>query len=153
MARNAICKKTNIDGAVQFDWADGEQTTVRIDDFSDEMQHEFILHGMRQKFGDSYADADSISQARAQFTDAVQAVLGGNWNKRVIGVGITDLSNVISDLTGRSRAECLETLQAMPEDDVKALKKRKDVKAALARIRADRLSSATGEEEAIAIFD
>ena len=152
MARNSVCKKTKIEGGVIFDFANGEQVTTMFNDFPVNMQVEFGLHGISQKLGDSYADADDINSAVALFKDCLTSIMDSNWNKRTTGVLIVDLANVVASITGKTPAEALDKIKELSDDDVKALKKRKDVASGMARLKADRLASGVGSEEAIDIF-
>jgi hypothetical protein len=68
--------------AVRWYFADGASATVGLDSFGEEMRLAFALHGISQKFGDSYASATTVQEAREAFDGLYGQVMNGEWEKR-----------------------------------------------------------------------
>lgn len=67
---------------VRWYFADGESATVGLDYFNEEMRLAFALHGISQKFGDAYASATTVQEAREAFDALYGQVMNGEWEKR-----------------------------------------------------------------------
>lgn len=123
------------------------------------MAYRLMLHGASQKIGDSYAQAkaqtDPLSYAKAMVKDTIAQVYAGEW--RVNGAGgprVNELAIAISRATG----EALEgedgtaaMVALMSDDEKKVWREKPAIKAALARIRAEKaLKAAEAAEKAAA---
>ena len=89
MARNAIAKVTwsEDEQSLLFVFANGKEYNVHVADFPEGLYDSFRLHGMEQKFRDSYAGAKSVDDAIAAFRATVDTCKLGDWGKRREGAG------------------------------------------------------------------
>lgn len=67
---------------VRWYFADGASATVELDSFNEELQLAFALHGISQKFGDVYASATTVTEARNAFDDLYDQLMNGDWEKK-----------------------------------------------------------------------
>lgn len=67
---------------VRWYFADGSSATVGLDYFKDELRLAFALHGISQKFGDAYASATTVKEAREAFDDLYDQMQNGDWEKK-----------------------------------------------------------------------
>lgn len=67
---------------VRWYFANGASATVELDSFNADLQLAFALHGISQKFGDSYASATTVTEARSAFDDLYDQLMNGDWEKR-----------------------------------------------------------------------
>lgn len=136
-----IAKKVLVDGGVRFEFADGSEMVAKLRDLPQEIVDRLAIHGLSQKIGDSYAGANdkgwSVADCRDQALNVLNNLIDGVFNA---GGGSTGgiLAEAVAALTGKDLDEVREVIRAMSEDQVKALRKRVDVKAEVARIQAER---------------
>lgn len=156
MAREKIASKTivrenELPTNVVILFQDGRRVDVSLNDIPSHIQRELIAHGLSQKLGDSYAGAKgNTSAAFAECSSVAEALLKGEWNRRGTGTGGI-LAEAIARLTQQALEEVQAVLADMDEETKKELMKRKDVKAMIAIIRAERakaqLNNATPDDE------
>lgn len=111
-----------------------------------------LLHGVSQKGGDSYAAAKSqpnpLAWAQEQVKETIAAILGGTWNTGRSGDGAARVSILARALhaikIAAGQESTVQEVQAYLDElekqedgkaQIAALKEKKAVKAALARIR------------------
>lgn len=68
--------------SVRWYFADGASATVCLDYFNEEIRLAFALHGISQKFGDAYASATTVQEAREAFDALYGQVMNGEWEKK-----------------------------------------------------------------------
>lgn len=140
---------------VRFDFADGKTIEVNLDSFSDTMQRHFSLHGIAQKLGDSYANAESFAQAFNRFETLLAQLRQGIWNigrQSSGGIWVEALQRA----TGSSFDDCLAKWDSLTKTAKADLKKHPKVRAAHAEITAERAKAeldAIGEDAAADDFD
>jgi len=150
--RNSIASKLvgRVEGkpdAVEITFTDGRSVYVDLDELPDGIRLELLAHGLSQKLGDSYASAKgNIDFAYAECSGVAEALMKGEWNRRGAGVGGL-LAQAIANLTGKVLADVMTALADMDGDVKTALKKRKDIKAEMAKISAERAAAQVGEGE------
>lgn len=81
MARQKVATAKTTGDVIVFTFATGEIREINASKFSPEMQHAAMLHGFKQKFGDSYAGL-MAEEAVPVFDATVANVMGNEWNKR-----------------------------------------------------------------------
>jgi hypothetical protein len=132
--------------AVVIRFTDGREVSLNLSDINQELRTYAALHGLNQKLGDSYAGAESIDEAFSNASDVAQSLREGEWNRKG-GYGGGDLAQAISNLTGKDLAEVIEVLGKMNDEARKAIRKRKDVAAEIAKIQAERKAAAAESSE------
>lgn len=131
------------DKAVEFTFKDKEPIAVRLEDFSPEVQLHFALHGMSQKFGDSYSSAKGdVEVAMKSFNATLEQLKAGDW-RAARGEGdakprTTELAAALARIKGIDVAEVAKALDAMPEEKRKELRSNDRVKATIAVLRAEK---------------
>ena len=77
-------KKVNLDaGHVTFSFANGKTETVGINEPGiDGLLAQLALHGLSQKLGDSYASAQTVEDAYAEFMATAGVLRRGEWSER-----------------------------------------------------------------------
>jgi hypothetical protein len=137
---------------VVITFADGRTVELTFAKLSEEIIAELAAHGAGQKLGDSYSGCGgNVDYAFAECSSVAETLLAGQWNRRGSVSGI--LAEAIAKLTGKPEAEVTAHLATTDADTKDALKKRKDVKAMMAQIRADRLKKSATEPDGDALAD
>lgn len=136
-----IANKVKGTSIVTFSFSDGQTVVADLTTFPEEIVMQLAVHGMSQKGGDSYASANDNGLTIADCADGVRDIIGnlasGVWSAAG-GSGSSINAEAMSRITGESLEACAEVIAAMDEDEVKALLKRADMKAMVARIKAER---------------
>lgn len=143
MAKNQICKKTPIPEkqAVEFAFANGVTHTISMADFQAEQQSQLGSYGISQKFGDSYAGAESPDEAVETFLATVEQVKSGEWTVRRGGGGaarITMLVEALARVTGKTEEEAQAKIATLDDDEKKDLRTHPQIAAVLEEIKLDR---------------
>lgn len=160
MARKMIAKRVYItDGgkekrsadptakALEFRWMDkdaGEASRFDMSELPDHIVRALAYHGLSQKLGDAFADADGDTEYARDAVAAVWAMLkDGDWSRRAEGNGgsaarPTILAAALAEVTGRDIADVVESLESKTKEEVAGYKKHPAVAAAMARIKAER---------------
>jgi hypothetical protein len=154
MARIASKAVVRVDGkatAVVIAFTDGRTVEVELADLTTTIQDELMCHGLSQKLGDSYSSAaGNIDFAFAECSSVAEALVKGDWNRRgEVGGGM--LVEALAALLKKTVGEVQTVLTDLDDDQKKALQKRTDVKAAIAKIKAERLALAAGDTDALDI--
>jgi hypothetical protein len=157
MAKRAnVCKKEILADSreVRFTFTGMAAVVVATDALADEVLEYAMLHGLAQKLGDSYSGAQTVEEARERF-DATLAVLeSGEWNGGRAATGGLWI-DAIADVQGIDREAALARWNELDEDKQAAIKKVPRVKAAYAKLaaeRAERAAAGTNAEELDDIF-
>lgn len=129
--------------AVDFTFADNEVITIKLEDFTPEVALHFALHGISQKFGDSYS---SVKGDVVKAKEAVQVLLAqlraGDW-RAARGEGeskprVGELAEAIARIKNLPVDQVSKSLEAATDDERKALRSNDRVKAVIAIIRAEK---------------
>ena len=131
-----IATKTKTETGVTFKFENGESVTVNLDDFEGDMIQKLAIHGVTQKLGDSYASAESVSEAVERFYGVFNALKAGDWNvgKSAATGGIW--VEALAQASGKTLEEAQELFASMGEEKQKAVKKHPEVKLAKLAITA-----------------
>ena len=136
---------------VTFDFADGTTVTTDLSEFPEAILDRLSLHGLSQKLGDSYAGAESITEAVQSVKELLTNLQAGNWNlggRSTGGIWI----EVLVRISGKSAEECAERFNALSEDEKKKLKKHPQVLLIKAEIEKERLLAAA-EKNPVEVLD
>ena len=139
-----ICKKTTLDNGVSFGFVDGEILTCALDDLSEDMVKKLALHGLSQKVGDSYSGAQTVSEAQQKARAVWESIKQGVWAaKAAAGGGI--LAEAVSRALGITLDDAMTRVNALSDDERKALRKHSAIDAAAAEINAEKKRAKAGD--------
>ena len=111
--KNEIAKKSYVDNegdekrsahvaatTIRFTFSDGTVTDILPSDLPENIVSCATLHGLSQKLGDSYAGAESVSDARESFDTMFERLQGGEWvaEKKAGGPRTSILVDAIAEL-------------------------------------------------------
>lgn len=150
MARINVAKKSVVadERKVSVVFSNGKAVEVGLADLSPEMVERLALHGLSQKLGDSYSGSGGDVMLAQGLCEATKdALLKGDWSQRGEGDGGM-LADALAELTGQDLTTVRAKVAELSKEQKEGLKKRKDVKAVMARIKAERLAKQVGDEEA-----
>lgn len=154
MAR--IASKTVGADAVTFAFANGQEVVAVLDELPNDIVRRLALHGLSQKVGDSYAGAESVTEAAAMAANVVSNLVAGLWAAKAARGG--KIVEAIHRALGVSLEDALAKWSVMDDGAKKAVKAHPDIKRALAEIEAERAAAlagaASGDAEDLgALFD
>ena len=98
------------------------------------------MHGLSQKVGDSYASAESVTEAAESARAQWDGLLGGEWATRS-GGGI--LAEALSRATGKELAECVDAVRRLDDKQKRKLSGDARILTAIAEIRKERAGGST----------
>ena len=129
--------------SVEFNFSDGTIRTVKLADFSKDIQLHYALHGISQKGGDAYASAKGdVAAAIASFDAVIAQLMSGEWRAaRAEGEAkprTTELAAAIARIKGQTIEEVSAALAAATEEQRKTLRSNERVKAVIAVLRAEK---------------
>ena len=131
-----IASKVMGEGFVRFEFADGEILQCNADEIRGDIVTRLMLHGISQKVGDSYAGAESITEARLMAQGVWNNLTSGVWALKAVRGG--KIVEALHRITGKPFDECLEKWAGMDEAGQKALRKHPDIKRVMAEMEAER---------------
>ena len=154
MAR--IAKKSVTTNGVLFSFVNGTELEPMLDGLDEGIIKSLAIHGLSQKIGDSYAGAESVEEAIAAANGVWENLKAGLWGAKVQRGG--KIVEALARATGQTFEACFEKWQGMDDKTQAAIRKHKDVKAALAGMEAARaaaLAEAAGDsgEDLGSLFD
>ena len=156
MAKKAT-KSISEDGSIlSFEFhEDGvDALSATITELDEEIIARLAMHGLSAKMGDSYAGVEKISECREAANRVWEDLVAKNWTTRVAGAGgprITQLAEALSRVAmGRGKEltvdQAVTAVDAMPDEQKKALRKVPAIKEAIAQIKIERLQAETSVE-------
>lgn len=128
---------------VEFAFKDAEPILVKLEDFPEDVQKHFALHGISQKLGDSYSSAKGdVAVAQTAFAATLEQLRNGEW-RAARGEGesrprSTELAAAIARIKGQPLEEVVANLASATDEQKKALRANERVKATIAVIRAEK---------------
>ena len=147
-----IASKVMGDGFVRFEFVDGEFLQCDAKEISGDIMTRLVLHGISQKVGDSYAGAESITEARMMAEGVWRNLVSGVWALKALRGG--KIVEALHRITGQDFEACLEKWSGMDEVAQKALRKHPDIKRVMAEMEAERARAlAENAEEATDLAD
>lgn len=130
-------------GVIAFKFEDGTEQTIDVNSLSEEVKFRLMVHGASQKIGDSYAGAKSepkpVEFAKTSVMETIKQLVDGLW--RVTSPGgprVTDLATAYAQVMGETLEAAVELVGTLNEEEVKALRAKPRIKAALLSIAATR---------------
>lgn len=128
-------------GTITFKFGHGEEIVVNANELTPDIQKHLMLHGLSQKLGDSYSDADGNSTvAVGMLKGVLEGLQKGVWTTRTPGEGKGGglLAEALSRATGKPLADCAKKVGEMDKDKRAALRKHASIAPILAKIEAER---------------
>lgn len=152
MARNNVAKKVVSEdrSTVRFEFTHGQTLDCMLSALPEEIKAELIVHGIKQKVGDSYAAVSDPAEAMTHAGKVWERLVAGDWRVAREGGGgqrITDLVKALSNVTGKSLDECIDVVDGLEKAQKSALRKHAQIAAELARISAERAAAKAAEAE------
>jgi|SRR6478736_1197487 len=141
----AKCAVTQTPNSAVFTFSTGSVVTAEYDKFSDEIKAKFLAYGVRQKLQDSYASKKDPKEAEEALIAQLERIYAGEWTQgRAAGTGgnTTKLVLALINITGKAQTEVEALLEALSEEQIKALRNKPVVAAELAKMRAEELAKA-----------
>jgi len=145
-----IAKKSKTDFGVLFQFADASNTVMNcpLEDLNEAMIRQLAIHGLSQKIGDSYASADTVSEAIVSAKSVWENLKKGDFNARAQGTGGV-VVEALARLKGIAVEDAMEAWNAADEEQQAAIRKNPRVKAMVDVIkgeRASKLVEGTGDD-------
>jgi hypothetical protein len=133
-------------GAREVRWyfANGSLVPIKLDRFTEELQLAFALHGISQKFGDAYASATTVQEAREAFDELHDQLQNGDWEKKRAGGKVKEEPLLVEALARiyQSTVEAVRPLvEAMKPAERRAMEADGEVARVILAIRAERTGS------------
>lgn len=142
MAKSKLFTIETVGEKLVVTYADKSMDELNVNELKDEIQQLALYHGLKQKLGDSAANAKGdLAFAKASIGGVIDALTGGDWNRRGGGTGGTLIIEAIARVKDITEAEAREKWTALSEEDQEAVKKADSIKAAMAAIRAERAAA------------
>ncbi|MHC4620530.1 MAG: hypothetical protein ACYTEQ_22510 [Planctomycetota bacterium] len=143
MARNNVAKKVVSEdrSKVSFEFTHGEALACSLADLPEEIRDELVIHGVKQKVGDSYCSVTDPAEAMVHAAKVWERLIAGDWKVAREGGGgqrITDLVKALSNVTGKELEECIDVVDGLEKAQKSALRKHAQIAAELAKISAER---------------
>lgn len=148
-----FCEKDNDGLVVSFKFGDGETMSLDLNELSDEVKEQLMIHGMFQKGGDSYAGASGdYAYAREQLAKIFANLQDGKFNAgREAGPAkpkVGELAMALAEIKGLDVAAVATSLEAADDEKVKSLRAHPAIKAKIAEIRARKAAEALAKAKA-----
>jgi len=141
MPKQQIAKKTvnQETGVVEFKFSNDNVLSIDVGTLSPEVTRRLALHGLSQKIGDSYAGAESVEDAYEVASEVAVMLRDGKWTERTAGEPRTSaLSEALAKVAGQTIEASKAVVDAMNDEQRKALRNHPQVKVAMAEIRAEK---------------
>lgn len=140
MSRTQVCKKVDLKDGARFEFANGNTHVVKLGDFSQEIQLQYAVNGVKQKLGDAYAGAlGNAVEAERRFLTVLNATKNGDWTVRgEAGPRVTVLAETLARAKGMDIEAAVEFVNGMDDDGKKRLRSHPAIKKASAAIRLER---------------
>lgn len=138
MAEKKVTTTVEAD-SITWEFSTGEKVTVKPADFKGGIQKHLLLHGLRQKLGDSYSGEDA-SKCHAIFSGVLKALKEERWTVRVAGGGprVSQLADALARVMKQPIELCTTKIASMTDEQKIATKKHPDIIAALAAIKLEK---------------
>lgn len=149
MARNEIASVETTETGIVFNFGANGTLACTVDQIPQHIRTRLMLHGLRQKVGDSYAGASAEAEknggtpgelAKQWASETFATLVAGEWSdKRAAGEGsISLLAAALAQMRGVEVARAIEFLNGKSKEDRQALRSNPKVAAVIAAITAAR---------------
>ena len=139
-------------GVCEFNFGDGEQIVVNVDELPADIQRQLTLHGMCQKGGDSYAGAKgNYAEAKANLRQVIANLASGSWGSAGEGEGkpkLGELSQAIARIKGIDLTVATAAVEKADDAKRKEWRAHPKIKAAIAQLRAEKAQAELDKAEA-----
>lgn len=146
-----IAEKVITKDGVDFKFSDGETVSVKLTDFPADTRERLMKHGLSQKGGDSWVNAESVGEARAMLLQVLGNLKKGIWASRAARGGI--VVEALARVANVPIEEALTRWAEKTEAEKKAYRAHPQVQKAIAEIMAERAAAKVKEAEDIAPLD
>lgn len=151
-----FCEKSVENGVAKFTFGNGTVLTLDPADLSADIQEDLMFHGALQKIGDSYAGAKgNYDEAVASARSVIEQLLAGEWKAaRAAGEAKprgTELASAIAQIKGIELAAAVAAVEAMSDEQRKAVRNHPKIKVVIAELRAAKLRKAADEASDLAL--
>lgn len=141
---------------VEFTLGDGRKLTFMNGDYDEALVERAMCHCTMQKIGDAASGFSKASDFHGAFL-AMEAVAdgleNGLWARRA-STGTADIVAALANLTSKSMSEAQEVVDKLDEDTLKKLKADPNMKAEIARLKAERAAAqVSGSFDPSSLFD
>jgi hypothetical protein len=131
-------KVTQKDGnTLVWEFGTGNTFDVNVEEFSEAVRHQAMLHGLKQKLSDCYSGSAGAAEAERVFKEQKASLANGTWNAgRSSSGGIW--VEALAKATGVEIGLAQEKWDEMDEDARKAMKTHPQLKVAKLEIESER---------------
>ena len=138
--------------AVVLKFLNGRDVVVSMPDLSDEIKHIAAAHGIAQKVGDAFAEAQGDTNlAHGLAQNMANRLEAGEWNIRGEGgASATLLAEALANVTGRPLAEVIGKINDMEKAEKEGLQKHPQIVAEIAKLQAERAAQKAQAAAALA---
>ena len=133
-------------GVATFEFSNGARREIKLDDLSPEMVRQAALHGLIQKGGDSWTNADTVDDAVDCLDEVIQAITAGDWNRKATGDGGI-LAIALAEVQAMSVEDVRAKLATLDDKEKRKLHKHPKVAAVIARIKHERAERKAAEAQ------
>ncbi len=147
MAARKLEKSIDVEnGLLTLGFPSGEAMEVKMSDFPEEIVHQLALHGLSQKATDATA-GKTVEESEERVRGVISALQAGDWTVRGSGAGgggtgrVTQLVEAIARIKDISIEDAKAAVDALTDDQKKALNKADTVKATIMQIRQEKLAA------------
>jgi hypothetical protein len=148
---STVAKVSPIENGYKWAFSNGFEKTVTVADIPEELHSNFLLHGIKQKLSDAYANAQGNAETAAGlFQKVLDNILAGTW-RTAKGEGepretpINLLAQAVANIQGKPVEGVLAILTAMDPAKRRKVRAIPEVAVELAKIKA----SATKPKETL----
>jgi hypothetical protein len=143
----AFAKKTYNEetGVVSFAFGNGETVEFDTNSCNEEVRTLLMLHGASQKIGDSYAGAKgNYAEGIASAKSVISQLLAGEWTAtgEERGPRLAELAEAIAVIKNVAVEKAMAAVEKATDEQRKAWRSNAQVKAAIAKNRADKAAKA-----------
>jgi|SRR6478609_6945787 len=144
-------KCVEVEGKLVWTFGNGQTAEIDPDTLTAGIRHAAMMHGLKQTISDAYSGIKTASEAYTFAQVRIDTLVGGEWSSRgKAGEGNNDLVQAVVNISGKTLAECMALIGQLDEAQKKALAKKPQVMAEVARLKAERLAAAVGDDTSLA---
>lgn len=139
-----------VDGIHRWELANGTRLALDESQLSEEIRALSLSHGIKQKVGDT-GSGKTVAETAENMAACISNLLAGLWNVKV--GGNSTLVEAVANLQGITLDESRDLIGSRSPDELKMIQEHKDIKAEIARIKAERLAKAAAADDTAPALD
>lgn len=149
-----FCEKSTEGTIARFTFGNGTTLELDVSSLEEDIQRELMLHGALQKIGDSYAGAaGDYDFAISNAQKVIDNLIAGNWKAARAASGeskprTTELAEAIARIKGIDVAQASAIVEALSDEQRKAIRAKETVKATIAQIRYEKAQAKAAKASA-----